>query len=200
MSATTFAGGAQFAVVAVLSAGGDTLAAITAGTLINLRYIPMSVASAPWMPKGMLMRWLISQTITDSGWAMSARSDGRFDPFFMVGAAVPQYVFFISGTGLGALFSMGIGDTSVFGTDVLFPAFFLAILLGGELRMDRTAITVAAAGGTIALLLTPVAPAGVPLIAASAAALLVFLMPGRKGDVPSRGDRDEPGIDKGQEP
>lgn len=180
MSATTFAGGAQFAVVAVLGAGGDTLAAITAGTLINLRYIPMSVATTPWMPEGLLPRLLISQAITDSGWAMSARADGRFDAFFMVGTAVPQHVFFVTGTGLGALFSASIGDTSVLGTDVLFPAFFLAILLGGELRMDLTALTVAAAGGTIALVLTPIAPAGIPLIAASVAALLVFLFPRRR--------------------
>jgi hypothetical protein len=45
-------------------------------------------------------------------------------------------------------------------------------LLGGELRSDRLAAVVAALGAIVALVLIPIAPAGVPVIAASAAALL----------------------------
>ena len=46
MSATTFAGSAQFAVVSVLGAGGTAAAAIGAAVLLNGRYVPMSVAAA----------------------------------------------------------------------------------------------------------------------------------------------------------
>ena len=65
-----------------------------------------------------------------------------------------------------------IGDPADLGLDVLFPAFFLALLVGGELREGRLSVIVAALGAVIGLALTPITPAGVPVIAASAAALL----------------------------
>ena len=47
MSALLFAGSAQFAATAVLTAGGGAAAAIAAGILLNLRYWPMGIALAP---------------------------------------------------------------------------------------------------------------------------------------------------------
>lgn len=184
MSLITFAGAAQFAAVAVIAAGGDVVAAVLAGTLINLRYVPMSVAMTPSLPSSPLRRYLIPQALTDVGWALAARSGGRFDPDFLIGSTVPQYVFWQIGTVAGVLFSSRISDPTVFGTDALYPAFFLAVLVGGELRADRMAALVAIAGGTIALVLTPIAPPGVPLTAASLAALLVFLRPRRDDRFP----------------
>jgi predicted branched-subunit amino acid permease len=49
-------------------------------------------------------------------------------------------------------------------------AFYLALLVG-EARTRRT-IAVAALGAAVALALLPLAPAGVPVVAASTAALL----------------------------
>ena len=56
------------------------------------------------------------------------------------------------------------------GLDALFPAFFLYLLLV-ELR-ERRARPAAAIGALIAIALVPVAPAGVPVLAASLAALI----------------------------
>lgn len=53
----------------------------------------------------------------------------------------------------------------------LFPAFFLALLLE-EVHGSRRRSVVALAGGLTALALTPVAPAGIPVLAAGTAALL----------------------------
>lgn len=177
MSLLVFAGAAQFAAIAVLAAGGDILTAAAAGTLINLRFLPMSLAVTPSMPPGLLRRCLMCVGMTDPGWALAARSDGRFDAFFMLGAAGPQYVLWQAGTIVGALFSTTLSDPEVFGVDALLPAFFLAILVSGEVRADRVGVIVAALGGLIALLLIPVAPPGIPLIAASTAALFVLLRP-----------------------
>src|SRR5688500_20152986 len=47
MSATTFAGSAQFAAASVLDAEGTVAAAILAAVLLNVRYAPMSIAVAP---------------------------------------------------------------------------------------------------------------------------------------------------------
>jgi len=65
-----------------------------------------------------------------------------------------------------------VGAVERLGLDVIFPAFFLA-LLAAELRSGgRRAIAAAAIAAALAVALTPIAPPGVPVIAASAAALL----------------------------
>jgi 4-azaleucine resistance transporter AzlC len=171
MSAIVFAGSAQFAAVAVLAAGGSAVAAIVAGLLLNARYFPMGVALAPSLRGGPLRRAMIGQAMIDASWAMASRGGGRFDPAFMVGATLPSYPCWVGGTAIGVLAGDVIGDPERLGLDVLFPAFFLGLLVG-ELRSGRRAIAAACLGAAIALALTPFTPAGVPIIAASAAALL----------------------------
>ena len=86
MSALLFAGSAQFAATAVLAAGGGAGAAIAAGILLNLRYVPMGIALAPSLRGGPLRRAAIGQAMIDFSWAAASRGGGRFDPAFMVGA------------------------------------------------------------------------------------------------------------------
>ena len=171
MSALLFAGSAQFAATAVLAAGGDAAAAIAAGTLLNLRYGPMGVALAPSVRGGALRRVAVGQAMIDFSWAAANRGGGRFDPAFMIGATLPAYPTWVGGTAIGVFAGGAIGDPGRFGLDAIFPAFFLALLIEGELRVGRPAIA-AGLGAAIALALTPVAPAGVPVIAASCAALI----------------------------
>jgi predicted branched-subunit amino acid permease len=106
----------------------------------------------------------------DASWAMANRGGGRFDPAFMVGATLPSYPVWIIGTAIGALAGDVIGDPKTFGLDALFPAFFLALLVE-ELRRPggRGA---AAIGALVALVLTPIAPPGIPILAASLGALI----------------------------
>lgn len=47
MSATTFAGSAQFAAASVVDDGGSVVAAVLAAVLLNGRYAPMSLAVVP---------------------------------------------------------------------------------------------------------------------------------------------------------
>jgi 4-azaleucine resistance transporter AzlC len=171
MSAIVFAGSAQFAAVAVLAAGGSAVAAVVAGVLLNARYFPMGVALAPSLRGGPLRRAAIGQAMIDASWAMASRGGGRFDPAFMVGATLPTYPCWVGGTAVGVLAGDVIGDPERLGLDVLFPAFFLGLLVG-ELRGGKLAVAAACLGAAIALALTPFTPAGVPIIAASAAALL----------------------------
>ncbi len=171
MSVTRFAGSAQFAAVAVLAAGGDAAAAIAAGILLNARYVPMGVALAPSLEGGVLRRSLIAQAMIDFSWAAASRGGGRFDPAFMVGATLPSYPCWTGGTVIGVLAGDLIGDPANLGLDALFPAFFLALLVEGELRPGLPAVA-AGLGALIALALIPFTPAGVPIIAASAAALV----------------------------
>lgn len=171
MSLTLFAGSAQFAAVAVLAAGGDAVAAIAAGILLNARYIPMGVALAPSVHGGLLRRSLIAQGMIDFSWAAASRGGGRFDVPFMLGATLPSYPCWVAGTVVGVLAGDLIGDPANLGLDALFPAFFLALLVEGELRPGLPALA-AGLGSLIAFALIPFTPAGVPIIAASAAALV----------------------------
>jgi predicted branched-subunit amino acid permease len=189
MSALLFAGSAQFAATAVLAAGGGAPAAIAAGILLNLRYGPMGVALAPSLSGGWKRRAAVGQAMIDFSWAASSRGDGRFDAPFMVGATLPSYPAWVGGTAIGVLAGDLIGDPGALGLDAIFPAFFLALLLEGELRPGRPMV-VAGLGAAIALVLIPVAPAGVPVIAASAAALL-GLFDGRRNAAATRAARRE---------
>lgn len=170
MSAVVFAGSAQFAAIAVLGAGGGVVAAVVAGILLNARYGPMGIALAPSLRGGRVRRAAIGQAMVDQSWAMANRGQGRFDVTFMVGATLPAYPLWVAGTAAGVLAGDLIGDPERLGLDVVFPAFFLALLVP-ELR-EPPSRSAAALGAATALVLLPVAPAGVAILAASAAALL----------------------------
>ncbi len=172
MSAIVFAGSAQFAALATLAAGGSPLAAVIAGVLLNARYLPMGIALASSIEGGPLRRALIGQGMIDASWAMSNRGGGRFDPMFMIGATAVAYPAWVAGTAAGALAGDAIGDPGRLGLDALFPAFFLALLVGGELGSGPRSVIAACLGAAIAFALIPVAPAGIPVIAASTAALV----------------------------
>jgi 4-azaleucine resistance transporter AzlC len=169
-SIIAFSGSAQFAVAAVLGAGGGALAAILAAVLLNARFGPMGVAIAPYLKGGRLRRALEGQAVVDASWALANRGGGRFDRAFMMGATVPQLAAWICGTAVGVLGGDFIGDAEKLGLDVIFPAFFLA-LLADEFR-DARAVVVALIAAVLALALVPFTPPGVPVIAACAAALL----------------------------
>src|SRR6266540_1636404 len=50
MSATVFAGSAQFAVVSVMGTGGSVAAAIASAILLNSRYFPIGLSVASSLP------------------------------------------------------------------------------------------------------------------------------------------------------
>src|SRR3712207_2366942 len=64
-SAITFSVAAQFAVAAVLGAGGGVFAAIAAAVLLNARFLPMGMGVAPFLKGGPLRRAQIGRA---SGW------------------------------------------------------------------------------------------------------------------------------------
>jgi 4-azaleucine resistance transporter AzlC len=175
MSATTFAGSAQFAVTSILDAAGGAVAAITAAVLLNARYAPISISVAPLFRGPRLKRLLESQLIVDESWALSSRGGGRFDRRILLGAGLLLYLAWLSGTAVGVLAGDALGDPKALGLDGAFPALFLA-LLAPQLRAPR-ALPAALLGGAIALALIPVAPPGTPIVAASVACLLGLRAP-----------------------
>jgi branched chain amino acid efflux pump len=168
MSIFVFSGAAQLGSLAILAAGGGAGAAIAAGILLNARYLAMGLALAPSLRGRPLSRAAFALTIVDSSWAASSARDGTFDPWYMVGVTVPQYPAWVLGTIVGVFAGSALGDPRALGLDALFPAFFVGLLLE-EVR-GRRKLAAAGGGAGIALVLTPFAPAGLPILAAAAAA------------------------------
>jgi len=128
----------------------------------------MGFAVGPSLRGSRLRRAVEGQAVVDSSWVMAQREDGRFDRSYLFGHTGVQYVAWVLGTVAGVV-SPSL-DSRALGLDAVFPAFFLAIL-AAELR-DRQRVGVAGAGAVLALVLVPVAPPGVPVLVASAAALV----------------------------
>ena len=170
MSATTFAGSAQFAAVSVLDAAGATLAAILAAVLLNARYAPISITVASEFKGSPWRRLVESQLIVDESWAISARGGGRFDRHLLLGAGLTLYPCWVGGTAVGAFGAEFLGDPETLGLDAAFPALFLALLVPQV--VSRRALVAALLGGTIAVVLIPFSSPGIPIIVASAACLI----------------------------
>jgi predicted branched-subunit amino acid permease len=170
MSVTVFSGAAQFAALTVLAAGGGVATAILAGMLMNLRWLPMGLAVGPFLPGGPLKRLVQSIAIVDASFVLSSRGDGTYDRGVLIGASAAQGSAWILGTAAGVLGGGVIGDPQALGLDSIFVAFYAA-LLAGEAR-GRGPLGAAVLGGLLALALMPVAPAGVPVVAASLGALV----------------------------
>jgi predicted branched-subunit amino acid permease len=217
MSATTFAGSAQFAVVSVLGAGGTAAAAIGAAVLLNARYAPMALAASGAFRGGPLRRLLEAQLLVDESWALSSRGGG-FDRKLLLGAGGILYAGWNAGTAIGVLAGDSLTDPATLGLDAAFPALFLALLApllrtgaarsesaapsggaagtdgaaprpaGRRPSADRAPLAAAVTGAGVALALTPITPAGVPVIAATAACLVGLTRP-RAASGSERADR-----------
>jgi predicted branched-subunit amino acid permease len=170
MSMFVFGGAAQFAALSVLAGDGGAGAAIAAGLLMNTRFLPMGFAAARAFKGGAARRAAEGQALVDASWALASRGDGTFDRGLLLGASIPQAVAWISGTVVGVFAGGALAHPDRLGLDAIFPAFYLALLVG-EIRTGR-AIAAAAFGAALALALMPFAPGGLPVIAASVAALV----------------------------
>jgi predicted branched-subunit amino acid permease len=170
MSVLVFSGAAQFAALSVLAAGGAAGAAILAGVLMNARWLPMGFAIGPSLPGRAPARAAQGQAIVDASFAIASRGDGGFDRGLLLGATVVQGAAWWSGTVIGVVAGPIVADPQALGLDGIFPAFYLTLLVA-EAR-GRRAVVAAGAGAAITLGLMPFAPVGLPIIAASAAALL----------------------------
>jgi predicted branched-subunit amino acid permease len=169
MSVIVFSGAAQFATLAVLSAGGSVITAIAAATLIASRFLAIGVALGPSMRGGPVRRALEGQAVVDASLILARTGEGRYGVRRLLGSTLPQFTGWTLGTLGGVLAGDAIPDPKVLGLDALFPAFFL-VLVWSELG-DRAARVTAATATLIALVLIPIAPPGIPVVAASLAVL-----------------------------
>jgi 4-azaleucine resistance transporter AzlC len=182
MSLLVFAGGAQFAAVGIIAAGGSPWAAVLPGLLLNTRFVPLGLVVAPLVGGSIGRRLLASQIVTDESVAMAA---GQPDPdtarrsFWVSG--VTLVVAWLAGSLIGALLGAGIGDPATYGLDAAFPAGFLALL--SPLVRTRRQRVAAVAGALIAVAATPLLPLGLPIVLAALGALAALPVPAPKQEV-----------------
>ena len=177
MSTVVFSGSAQFAYVTATAGGGSLLVGLGAAALMNLRFVPMAAAAARSLHGGRVRRAFEGQAVVDGSWVAAQRADGTTDRELMMGASAVQCLAWVGGTAVGALLVPSADLIHRLGLDVVFPCFFLLLLLE-SLRSrpgDRAVALLAAAIAGLALLGVP---AGVALLL-SALASLVVLIPRR---------------------
>jgi 4-azaleucine resistance transporter AzlC len=164
MSLLVFAGGSQFLVVAVVVAGGSPFAAVLAGLLLNARHLPFGLAMGDVVGTSWPARLVGAHLMIDESVAFArARGGGPAARplYWLVGSVA--FVCWNAGTVIGLVVGSAVPDPSAFGVDAAFPAGLLALLLPTLRRTD--ARRVGAAAGGIALLATPLLPAGLPVLA-----------------------------------
>jgi 4-azaleucine resistance transporter AzlC len=178
MSTAVFAGGAQFLAVGLLAAG-NPVAAVLAGLLLNARHLPFGLAVSGTLGPRRRDRIIGSHLMTDEVVAFTlAEPDParRRRTYWLIG--ITLFASWNAGTALGVLLGGAVGDTDAFGLDAAFPAGVIALILP-SLR-DRQTRVVALAGAAVAVLLTPVLPAGLPVLC-GLLGLLALVRPRRPG-------------------
>jgi predicted branched-subunit amino acid permease len=146
-----------------MGAGGSVISAIATATLLGFRNALYGLQMAPILKVTGLKRVLAAQITIDESTAVATLQENDADSkrgFYVTGIGV--YVFWNLFTFLGALGASAIGNPSVWGLDAAVPAAFCG-LVWPRLK-NKIQFTVSALAIALALLLTPLAPAGVPII------------------------------------
>ena len=175
LSLLMFTGGSQFAFASVFAAGGGPVAAIATASLLGIRNGFYALQMAPLLrPRGparLLAAHLTLDESTAVGTAQIALNPDRPElarlGFWATGGTI--FVLWNVSTLAGAVLGETLGDPRKYGLDAAAGAAFLALLwprLGSA--HPRWVVPVAVIA---TLVLIPVAPAGVPVLAAALVAI-----------------------------
>ena len=193
MSLLVFAGGSQFAALAVVSGGGSAIAAVLSGLVLNSRYLAFGMTLAPRLsapgaqradavgerpshPR--LMRAAGSHLLIDESFALAvAEPDPQHSRAAFLCSGLVLFALWNAGTAVGALAGSVLGDPRTLGLDAAMPAALLVLLW--PLLRDRQTVMAALLGAGLALVAVPMAPPGVPVLCAALGAFLAMLWPER---------------------
>ncbi|MFY9932648.1 MAG: AzlC family ABC transporter permease [Streptosporangiaceae bacterium] len=181
-SVLVLAGASEFLFIGIVAAGGNPVAAALAGLLVNTRHLPYGLA----LPD------ITGPEVSGRGWRRLLGTHVMNDESVVFALAQPDLprkraAYWACGLGvlicwpggavLGALIGSAVHNTSAFGLDAMFPAVILALIMP-DLR-NRVTLRAALAGAAIALAAAPFLPAGLPVLAALVAVLLLGREPVR---------------------
>ncbi len=171
MSLVVFAGGAQFAAVGAVLAGGSATAGVLAGLVLNARLLPYGFAVSGVLADRWPARLVGAHLITDESVAFALREDHpvhRRTVFWTCGLGL--FVVWNLAVLAGAVVGRTLSDTDALGLDAAFPAVLLALVLPSLTSRTRGAALLAA---VLAVAAAPLLPAGLPVLVALVALVLV---------------------------
>jgi predicted branched-subunit amino acid permease len=172
LSLLMFTGGSQFALVSTVGSGGSGAAGAATAVMLGSRNALYGLGLARLLEARGVKRALAAQLVVDESTAMAVGQDtpraSRLG-FYATGLAV--FALWNLATLIGAVSAEAIDDPAAFGLDAAASAAFVALLAP---RMRSRASWIVAFGAvTVALVLTPLVPAGVPVLCAALVAVIV---------------------------
>jgi len=172
LSLLMFSGGSQFALVGVVAGGGAPATAIASAAVLGVRNTLYGLSVRPWLGARGALRLPAAQLTIDESTAVGlaqAEEPARRIGFWVTGIGV--FLGWNAMTLVGALVGDVLGDVRMWGLDAAAAAAFVG-LLWPRLR-TRQAIAVGVASAVVAAALVPALPAGGPVLAAVAVAIVV---------------------------
>jgi branched chain amino acid efflux pump len=148
MSAWVYSGPAQFAVLAPLAEGKSSLQVLVAGFLMNLRFLPMSTALAPYFNGVRRLPLLFaSQVVSASSFIVPylqfqkereqgsddsgalQRIDGYRNLAFFLGVGATSFLIWVVGTGVGYGVALGFPPGFEEALKFILPGYFAGLLV-----------------------------------------------------------------------
>lgn len=169
-----FTGASQFAAVGVVGAGGSVASAVGAAFMLGTRNALYGLQMAPVVRARGLKRLAAAQVTIDESTGVALSQATRGPAAMRAGfwyAGLGVYVFWNLFTLLGALGAQALGAPAAWGLDAAVPAAFLGLLW--PRLTDGFTKVVAAVSAVFVIAVTPVLPAGMPIIAATVVAIIL---------------------------
>lgn len=174
LSLLLFSGGSQFAFFGVIGAGGSPVAAVASSTLLGVRNGFYGLQVSQLLDVHRWVRPLAAHLTIDESTAVAVTQTQPRQQrigFWVTGAGI--FLLWNLTTFIGAIAGEAIGDPRTYGLDAAAAAAFVG-LLWPRLR-GRDPLAVAAIAMVITVVSAPFVPAGVPVLLAVVAALVVGL-------------------------
>jgi predicted branched-subunit amino acid permease len=175
-----FSGTGELAYASVIASGGGLGPALAASLLVSSRFALLAMSMNNRWPTTRLERILIAHYASEPAVAAALEAAPRGQ-----GAARTAFwqlafwmaVGWILGSGVGLVIGSLVKNIKTIGLDAVFPSTFVAAILTAMRRPDTS--TAALLGGVAAVALTPVLPAGMPVLLAALAAPVALFTPDR---------------------
>lgn len=133
MSVLMFSGSGQFVFASLWGNGAGILSTSAAVCIVNLRYMLMSAAEAPWLGRASrLKRFLLGMGITDESFVVHAtalQSGWKLDTATMFVCNQTIQAAWVAGSAIGAFCGSLVDDVRPLGLDYAITAMFLALLV-----------------------------------------------------------------------
>jgi predicted branched-subunit amino acid permease len=179
LSLFMFSGGSQFAVIGLAATGAPGLSIVTAAGLLGVRNGLYAVRMSSVVGPGFWKRLLAGHWTIDESTAVAiAQTEPRAQRigFWLTGAAI--FVGWNAMTAAGAILGDALGDPRTWGLDAAAAAAFLGLLW--PRIQSRQPAAVAAVAAVITVLTVPTAPAGLPVLIAAGAGIVMALLAERR--------------------